>query len=78
MSADSYAVCPRCASRDPFLDKLDERKWTLREYHEFLLDAEGYFSARYSCRCDECDWSWRFEEHDQPFRADAHAKGEGQ
>lgn len=36
-------------------------KETLREDYQFFTSPDGYFTAKYSCRCDKCGFKHTFK-----------------
>ena len=60
MSADNWAVCPRCLKRAP--DGADKWEYqTFREDYEFWGAEEGHVTATYSARCHVCGLTLNFE-----------------
>lgn len=60
MSADNWAVCPRCHEQyEKDLAALEEKEepTTLREdYEQGIMDGEYYL--RYSALCSKCGWEY--------------------
>ncbi len=57
MSADNWAICPRC-KKNKQLTGIDE--YTLREDYEIGIQ-DGEFYARYKGRCNSCDFDFRYD-----------------
>lgn len=69
-SSDSYgkvSVDAFDAMRQELADLLNnDMDATLREDYEFYLDPDtGVFEARYSARCTECGWSFKFNHEEK-------------
>jgi hypothetical protein len=56
VSADNWAVCPRCLSTD------EHGYGTLREDYEFYGAESGTVNIDYSCSCRNCSLSFGFQE----------------
>lgn len=63
MSADNWAICPRCCEHKDG-DVVGDPDSTLREDYELGIDHEGCFHVVYSCSCKVCKFRWQFEKHD--------------
>ena len=50
MSADNWAICPKCK----------EKNVTLREDYEIGMDEFGTLSIDYSAYCKECKFKYKY------------------
>jgi len=56
MSADNWAVCPKCERDRVF----DAKEATMREDYELGITEEGEFYIRYKAACLKCGFSHKF------------------
>lgn len=76
MSADNWAVCPRCIGEarsidfGPIVPEVDEELYrTFREDYEFYGADEGVVTASYSGHCRKCGLETDFEHAHRFFGA---------
>ena len=63
MSADNWAMCPRCAKQpNPYYEELER---TLEEYCEIGIFSDGEFFVSYHGRCTKCGLEKAFEHAEQ-------------
>lgn len=66
MSADNWAVCPRCIQKQDnwrlvLGESLRDDDYTLREDYEVGMEANGLFSVVYTANCNKCGFSFMFK-----------------
>lgn len=61
MSADNWAICPKCLKLGNVSEDDDEIDYTLREDYEQWMDKDGMYRVHYSCRCQECGFNYKYE-----------------
>lgn len=61
MSADGYALCPRCNPPEGEQDLFDDSKFTWREHYEFWGIEKGVLKIDYSGECDVCGLEMEYE-----------------
>jgi len=59
MSANNWAICPKCKKeRVEWKSEIDKNSF--REDYEIGLSEDGYFSVSYGGRCDRCGFSFQY------------------
>jgi hypothetical protein len=72
VSADNWAVCPKCVKEQRSWkavlgEPLDEGEHTLREDYEIGVTAAGDFYVSYGCHCEKCGFRWSFKRDENVF-----------
>lgn len=66
MSADNWAICPKCVEKQSSWkqvmgEPLTNSDHTLREDYEQGIDPKGNYYVCYGCSCSVCGFRWSYK-----------------